>query len=202
MEQETLEDLLCPSQIDVNDFKVYLEKKLTKFELDLFNKWYKLDANSSSYRLDIDFNTYMSSPKALNDDLNKLTQLFLQQFDAIEDNGARLKLKYIKSVQQEELELISQAADPSTIVWVHVVGSGGCYNQFNKARYEQMFDLLKEKVLTHNYKHIKISCSDLKQTSTHLNLINEFLYNALKQLADAFIMDLDKSSIYMMPLSN
>lgn len=55
-EQDTNENLLCPDSIDLNDYRIYLEKSLHKSGLsDLFQKYYKLDKHLQLYKLEVDF---------------------------------------------------------------------------------------------------------------------------------------------------
>lgn len=208
IDQETVEDLLCPDRIDAADFKSHLDKKLNKHELDLFYKWYKpvdVDSGSGYYRLELDF-TSSHGQKSLAEDLNKLCRLLYTHFEDPGDvdeplSHSSLRLKYLKSVQQDELEMISHSvADPNMIVWVHLVGDGGHTDRLNKARYAAMFDLLKVKVLNHNYKQIRAGDTSALLTQ-HLDSINEFLFNSIKLLVDSITADLDKSSISVFSLS-
>lgn len=220
---------MCPDRIDQADYKSHLDKRLSKHEHDLFSKWYKqVDSDgggSSYYRLEIDLNAHK---QLLADDLNKLARVLYAHFGEASTAGettsddcvSSLRLKYLKSVQQDELELISRCADPNMIIWVHLVVVPSTAGEsttatpttsetarFNKARYALIFDLLKDKVLNHNYKQIRLSSSsaaaaDDEAQKQHLVSVNEFLFNSIKLLVDAITLDLDKSAISILPLSN
>lgn len=228
MEQETLDDVLCPERIEASDYKSHLERKLNKHELELFNKWYKpvdMDSGASGhYRLEIDFAaSHGSHTRSMSDDLNKLVRILNAHFIAADNTAPNddLRLKYLKSVQQDELELLSRGvADPNMIVWMHLVSptaarsdettttttttaiEGGNMSELNKARYTLMFDVLKDRVLNHNYKQIRIN-TDTDETllTSQLDSIVEFLFNSIKQLVDGIYTELDKASIGVMSLS-
>lgn len=220
-----MDDLLCPKRIETSDFKNYLEKKLTRHELELFNKCYKpVDSDTNGrgacYRLEIDFAaSHGSHTKSMCDDLNKLVRIMFNHFgDECNDSGGEnLRLKYLKSVQQDELELLTRPglADPNMIVWVHLVSGGENVSataaaaattpglsELNKARYALMFDLLKDNVLNHNYKQIRVSEPTSTAEDTQLlDSIVEFLYNSIKLIVDAITLELDKISVGVMSLS-
>lgn len=219
---ESLDDLLCPKRIDAVDFRSHLDKKLSKHEYDLFTKWYKpvdVDTANGHYRLEIDFSSHSFKSSGV-EELGKLVRLLYTHFENASGNETTedqhlsnsLRLKYLKSVQQDELEMISRRVpDPNTIVWVHLVGGGGggggvsvsgvneAVCKLNKARYAHMFDLLKDKVLNHNYKQIRVGDTDLHRQ--HLDSISDFLFNSIKLIVDSLAADIDKISIGVMSLS-
>lgn len=116
--QESLDDLLCPDQIEINDFKTMLEKKLQGSNLmDLFQKYYKLDKNLQSYKLDIDF----FASDCFTNDLDRLYDFFCKlETEVLNANETSFRLKYLKSIQQQEIEIIVKHADPQSTIWVHM----------------------------------------------------------------------------------
>lgn len=231
MQKETPNDLLCPEQIDMTDFKSKIENLFTSSDLDLFSKWYRLEPKLNKYVLDIDYSSLINNAQAnatLNDELDKLFALFAN-IDNKTSGGefvvgatpddASFQLKYLKSVQQEEIELIANnSADASTIIWIHLTNtqsssmnrsSGGAgpttLATLNPVRYSHLFDLLKDKVLTHNYKQIKVNSvgdsADQKQLNSHVHQMNEFLLDSVKRTIDAFVTELDKNLMNSIALS-
>jgi hypothetical protein len=192
--QETNDNLLCPDRLESNDFRQYIESS-AHFDSTLFNKLYKLDAKSNVYTLAIDFLelTSVEAVNALNADLSRLFEVFASVDDA------SFKQKYIKSIQQEEIEHIVKHADPSSIIWVNLTGSSGESSELNKLRYSHVLNLLQTKVLTHNYKQMYATEEEVRGSGGSQLLsrqsvsLNEFLVNAMKYLIESFIREMNKN---------
>jgi hypothetical protein len=191
--QETNGNLLCPDRLETNDFKQYIENS-PHFDSALFNKLYKLDSSANSYTLVIDFLelTSVEAVNSLNADLSRLFDVFAN----VED--ASFRQKYIKSIQQEEIEHIVRHADPSSVIWINLTGSSGESTELNKLRYSHVLNLLQTKVLTHNYKQMNATEEEVRSSSSQLLSrqgvsLNEFLMNSMKYLIESFIREMNKN---------
>jgi hypothetical protein len=204
IEQEKLEDLLCPDQIDANDFKSLLEKKLQGANLmDLFQKYYKLDKNLQSYRLEIDF----FSAESFEQDLDQLYDFFSKLESEMQIPGeTSFCIKYLKSIQQQEIEIIVKSADPQSIIWVHMTKSDSSYNRsnsadFNQLRYTSILGLLQSKVLTNKYKHFTSENLHSSSNGKPENILNDFIHNTVVSLIDSFAFELNKNQNEMIAMS-
>jgi hypothetical protein len=182
-------DLLLPDKIDSEDYK-----KVSRIQL--FQQYYKLNEKQKSYRLKLDL--FRLSQQ----DLDNLDSL-LHSINELDDN--EFKFKYLKTLQQEEIELITKYADPSSIIWIHLTKSSSSSDQ----RYLYLLEKLQLQVLTHNYKKINSetvinsikkqqtgSTSSSSSTSTTNNeTINEFLLHSIKSLIDSYLNDVNKTLI-------
>ncbi|CAF0715148.1 unnamed protein product [Brachionus calyciflorus] len=203
IEQETLDDLLCPDQIDINDYRNHLEKKLQSLDLiDLFQKYYKLDKNLQSYCLEIDF----FNSQSFCDDLKRLYDFFIKiEVEFLSQNETSFRLKYLKSIQQQEIEIIVKHSDPQSIIWVNMTKSDANYNRsnsvdFNQMRYTNILNLLQSKVLTNKYKHFSSENLHSSSQGPPENVLNEFIYNSVKALIDNFTIELIKNQNEMIAL--
>jgi hypothetical protein len=151
---------------------------LSKDEFELFNRYYKKSSATSSYYLVVDYFSLNSS--SINE-LDALYSLLKRKFELNESSSSggadlaayssslatRLKLKYLKSLQQEEIDLIvNNSKDSSLIIWLHLASLSstnekyiGSNADFNQLRYKSVLNLLQSKVLGENYKRIILSGS-------------------------------------------
>ena len=183
------DDLLLPDKIEIEDYK-----KVSRIQL--LQQYYKLNDKQKYYRLKLDF------LRLNQQDLSNLDSL-LHSMNEIDDN--EFKFKYLKTLQQEEIELITKYADPSSIIWIHFTKSSSSSDQ----RYLYLLEKLQLQVLTHNYKKINNetvnnlnkkqptgSTSSSSSTSTSNNeTINEFLLHSIKSLIDTYLNDINKTLI-------
>lgn len=104
---------------------------------------------------------------------------------ALADNDS-LSLKYIKSAQQEEIELVCSHTDPAQILWLNLNNdSSSSRTRLNQMRFETSLKLLQSHVLAHNYKETTLS--ELNSTSSE-----QFVYTSVKQLVEQYVEDLNK----------
>lgn len=199
LENEGKENLLCPEQIDLDDYLNFIEKLFDKDELKLFHKWYKLNDKKKIYALELNFSNEQSNSSQINE-LNKLLNIFYNKFDQVLNSSENLKLKYLKTIQQDEIEFISNnQVDTLSIVWFHVTNSndngsssGESINKFNQLRYRNLLHLLQSQVLTQNYK--SLSREDLYSNDLNANkkILEEFISGSIKDLLDRYIDELNK----------
>ena len=198
--------LLCPDSIDLDDYKRFIEKTLGKEDMSLFNRLYKKETKSDDkqkYKLVVDFfnSDSANSLANVNDDLTSMLGVFKSRFADSDEEGRAFKLKYLKSIQQEEIELAIQNVQDSSIVWFHLTSSltnaftsaesassSASGLTFNQLRYKTILNSLQSKVLAHNYKHISVDESCPKsQMSEHEKTMNEFIFSSVKAQLDAYM---------------
>ena len=205
-ESEELDNLLLPDQIDLTDYVEYIKPSLGHETLNLFNKWYKKSDNST---LELNIN-FLNFPNAeyeseLENELQTLLEALILKL-----NDSH-QIKYIKSIQQEEIELIlNHVDDPTSIVWFHLQKTDttsekndenqlstitSIIRNLNNQRYSRILDLLEEKVLAHNYKNEEINNSlDEEALMQVKQSMNDFVCDSIKLLLDGFKSDYDKHS--------
>lgn len=197
--------MLCPDQIDENDYKNLIEKKLYLSNLaDLFHKYFKLDKSMQSYRLEIDF----FDLDLFDNDMDVLCEFFkkLENESIDPSNETSFGLKYLKSIQQQEIEIIVNNAEPQAIIWVHMtkVDSGinsTSLSEFNSLRYNKMLRLLQSKVLTNKYKHFTGENLNSSSHGSPQNILNDFIFNTVKSLIDKLTFELNKNQEEFIALS-
>jgi len=207
-EFEDENNLLCPERIELNDFKRYFQASLDKNESDLFYNWYKLNQNENVYVLDYNYHLNQTTTTTESWNLNELDKLFeilKAKLDEYKTNDASeidaIKMKYFKSIQQDEIELITRHAEPNSIVWFHLISPAKVNtSKLNRTRYSNTLELLQTKVLKHNYKKVQLNfpnlASDEDMSKTvqvaYEKQMNDFLFNSIKLLLDNYINDLNK----------
>lgn len=197
-EGEEVHNLLLPQSIDLGDFRKNIESALKSSDLDIFNKWYTLNSSNTAYELRINFLNDQNAAyeTELELELKKLLDAFILSFTD------PLRLQYIKSIQQEEIELIlNHVVDPTSIIWCHI--QNVCPNeeendessenlmsivkQLNRQRYAKILDLLESQVLLPNFKNLELDNSTLKNDSKEkIQVMNDFLSDSIKSLLDSF----------------
>ena len=205
---EEEENLLLPEQIELADFKESIETVLDKEELDLFKKWYKLNksshnSNNNAYKLKINF-LKTQNQNELEHELKILLEAFLAKLDE------ELKLKYLKTIQQEEIELIlNHVNDPTSIIWFHLNKNNPndglledesspvteLIKNLNRQRYSKILDLLESQVLAHNYKSLELE-NNIKNeqiSKQHIQTMNDFLCQSIKLILDTIKSEYGKS---------
>ena len=123
-----------------------------------------------------------------------------------------VQIKYIKSIQQEEIELIldRKIEDPTSIVWFHLIKTDttsdkndestlstltSTIRSLNNKRYLKILDLLESQVLTHNYKNIEIDNNLEDEAIVQAkHSMNDFISESIKLLLDVFKSEFDKHS--------
>ena len=190
--QESVDGLLCPEFILPSDYKQVCE---SSSESALFAKWYRNGA------LSLDFLHMTSKDLA---ELSRLAALL------VESGDSTFRLKYVKSIQQEEIEHIVKHADANSVIWVNLKGaassSATTCTDLNRERYEHVLRLLQTKVLTHNWKQIESNEGEVRKNSVQLvasqNLtLDEFLTNAMRYLIESFMRELNKNYFRTFALS-
>jgi Ni,Fe-hydrogenase maturation factor len=110
-----------------------------------------------------------------------------------------LKLKYLKTIQQEEIELIMDHADPTTIVWFELSSTPkqrtSTIDTFHYLRFQIVLNALQSKVLAHNYKQCTIDSTTNNNTGTNLlteieKTMNNFVYQSIQCLVDNYLKEL------------
>jgi hypothetical protein len=199
-EEEDESNLLCPIEIESTDCERFIINCMNKQELELFNRYYKKSSTTSNYRLHVD---YFSLNNSNTSELDALFALLKRKFELDESSSSsvtgdsltnRLKLKYLKSIQQEEIELIvNNAKDSSLIIWLHLASLsntnekniGNNFN-LNQLRYKSVLNLLQSKVLGENYKRITLmnstseesrSSSTVSTSSSHHNIHHQHYHH-------------------------
>lgn len=114
-------NLLCPEQIDLDDYRKFVERALNKDELTLFNRLYKKQSDKQTLKLNVDYFN-VDSVNYLANLLNDLNSMLTTLKSRIDDDeaGMQFKLKYLKSLQQEEINLAINNVHESSIVWFHL----------------------------------------------------------------------------------
>lgn len=126
----------------------------------------------------------------------------------------------MKSIQQDEIEIIINNADPQSIIWAHLTkaeeATPNTPNKssnilFNKQRYSNILNLLQTKVLTNKYKQIQLCFEPEHNSSENENndvylakyktCLNEFIFNSVKNLIDIFVIELNKNQSESFALS-
>ncbi|RNA27285.1 NACHT and WD repeat domain-containing 2-like [Brachionus plicatilis] len=197
IEEENWDELLCPDTIDESDYKNLLERKLLMSNLtDLFHKYYKLDKTMQSYRLEI----YFFESEVFDKDMKVLYEFFRKAENESVEPGNEMSfgLKYLKSIQQQEIEIIVSHAEPQSIIWVHMTKvdfafNRTCSNEFNGLRYTKMLRLLQSKVLTNKYKHFAGESLNSSSHGSPQTILNDFIYNSVKSLIDKLTFELNKN---------
>ena len=189
--------LLLSEEIEVKDYEVYFKKDFNERELSLFHKWYSVDKyEKSMYKLN------ETNLLNLSSDLNELDELFqsirikypLNETD--NNNEEVLSLKYLKSIQQEEIELVVKHIDPSSIIWLKLTDSKqNNLSRFNQIRFQSVLKLLQSHVLAHNYKECQLS-----EVAAE-NVFSNFLFNSINALIDNYLENLCKKQCYTNVLS-
>jgi hypothetical protein len=174
----------------VKDYETYFKKDFNEREHSLFHKWYSVDKyEKSKYRLN---DTNLSN---LSSDLNELDELYhsvrtkypLNEDDNNERNEESLSLKYLKSIQQDEIEFVVKHIDPSSIIWLNLTDSAKKnLSRFNQNRFQSVLKLLQSHVLAHNYKECQLS--EIKAE----NVFSNFLYSSINALVDSYMENLSK----------
>lgn len=201
-----MDELLCPDKIDENDYKNLIEKKLHLSNLsDLFHKYFKLDKKLQSYKLEIDF---FDSTELFNKDMDVLYDFFrkLENESIDPSNELTFGLKYLKSIQQQEIEIIVNNAEPQAIVWVHMTkvdpeNKSTNLSEFNGLRYNKMLRLLQSKVLTNKYKHFAGENLNSSSNGSPQNILNDFIFNTVKSIIDKLTFELNKNQDEIIALS-
>ena len=202
LENEDKGNLLCPELIDQDDYLNYIEKLFDKDELKLFHKWYKLNDKKKIYTLELNFSNEQSNSSQINE-LNKLLDIFYNKFDQALNSSENLKFKYLKTIQQDEIEFITNNhADTISIVWFHITNSNDngdsssnlseSIKKFNQLRYRNLVHLLQSQVLTQNYKNLSKDELYSNDLNTNKKLLEEFLLGSIKDLLDRYIDELNK----------
>lgn len=194
--------LLLTDKIDVNDYECYFRKDFNERQLSLFLKWYTVDQDEKTkYRLN-ETNLFNSSAA----DLNELDELYhavrtkypLNATTTAAANSntdgdsksceTNLSLKYLKSIQQEEIELVVKHIDPSSIVWLNLNDSKKTnqLSPFNQTRFQAILKLLQSHVLAHNYKECLLS------DAANENVFSKFLFNSINTLIESYIENINK----------
>ena len=237
--EEDEKNLLCPDEIDLTDYEKCLEPILNNNESELFKKWYtKTSDPTKTYRQNFyKLNENFLFNESSNVELDNLFSTLKQKFEhantsnlgtneeansEISNSKFDLKLKYLKSIQQEEIELVVKHLDPSSVVWFNLthqnsvnVNTNSPESKFNFIRYKTVLDLLQKHIFQCNYKECVISEHEVRKTirrnssfsnNSHspLNekLMNEFLYNSIKSLIDNYISELNKKQSNNIVISN
>ncbi len=177
-DNDTASSLLCPENISNNDFKSFIQIKFDQAELDLFLKYYRL--LDDKYVLNT--NESIQDSCAI-DQLEQLLGIFLAKFADCE----ALKQKYLKTIQQAEIEFVLKHINPASIIWL----------KSKRATHlsKSMLDLLQSNVLAHNYREL-----DLKLDAAE-NVVGEFLCTSIKALTDAYLSELNRKQINNFGLS-
>lgn len=197
--------MLCPDQIDECDYKNLLERKLEIANLsELFHKYYKLDKNMQSFKLEIEF----FDSDVFDKEMGVLYEFFRKFENEIVDPGNEISfgLKYLKSIQQQEIEIIVSHAEPQSIIWVHMTKVDSsfnrtCSNELNASRYTKMLRLLQSKVLTNKYRHFAGENLNSSSHGSPQTILNDFIYNSVKSLIDKLTFELNKNQNEIIALS-
>lgn len=208
---------LCPSFIHKDDFDNLIRNKLSSVEIDLFNKWYSLQ-NSSTQLTTIrnqKSNNYFFRNNCLCEanatiELQQLLNVLIIKFNEIDaSEQTNLTEKYLKTIQQEEIELVVKHIDPLAIIWVNLA-----INNTNNTTHNSkaILDLLESHVLAHNYKELKLDNS-VEETSSINTLISQvisgsmlhanskqsaiqnFLQTSICSTIDIYVSELNKTPI-------
>ena len=238
-DDEKAKNLLCPDEIDVIDYEKYLEPTLNEAEAELLKKWYTKTSDCTRtfrqhfYKL----NERFLFDAAFSTELDALFRVLDEKFEKINNennlnedsnnnninneycstNEFDLKLKYFKSIQQEEIELVVKHLDPASVIWFNLTHQFS-FSQVNNSpeakfhfiRYKTVLELLQSHVLAHNYKDCVISEHEARRSLSRMNsasfgnhhshsilsssekTMNEFLYNSIKSLIDSYLSELNK----------
>ena len=189
----------------MTDFVEYIKPSLGHETLNLFNKWYR--KTSDCLELNINFLNFTnpSYENELENELQTLLEALILKLDEA------VQIKYIKSIQQEEIELIlNNVEDPTSIVWFHLQKTDttsdkndenklstitSTIRSLNNQRYSKILDLLESQVLTHNYKNVEIN-NNLEEAALvqAKHTMNDFICESITMLLDGFKSEFDKHS--------
>ena len=208
LEQEN-NDVLCPELFEFEDFKNYIQPNLSKSEIDLFKNWYeqvteKSNENSISYyKLKHQF-LFDSNSSVSTCELDQLLATFQKIFDQNSNENINLKSKYLKSIQQNEIEFAVKHINPAHIVWLNISQSNSAELSVEKTNYKNVLTLLQSHVLVHNYQEFNFNCLNQleNQTGSNEKTVNDFLFDSARALIDAYVLDLNKKQINNYGLSN
>jgi hypothetical protein len=167
---------------------LYISKDFNEKEFSLFNKWYQIDKNENNYKLNLVNNNNNLS------ELDDLLNIFISKYTCnltetttINNEYPQFCFKYLKSIQENEINLVVNHIDPSAIVWLNLTDlKMNEMTRFNQLRFQAVLKLLQSHVLTHNYKECRAD-SILNE-----NILNKFLFNSTKSLIDQFVEDMNK----------
>lgn len=207
------ERYLCPSYINKDDFDNHIRNKLSSIELDLFNKWYALQKSSTQFTTTINYtfkNIFLCEKKA-SIELQQLLDILMIKFDEIDRiEQSNLREKYLKTIQQEEIEFVVQHIDPLAIIWVNIVTNK---NESTTHNSKAILDLLQSHVLAHNYKEWKLDSSHIAENESSVNSlisqvisdsmqadsiqspIQSFLQSSICSIIDIYVSELNKKLI-------
>ena len=112
---------------------------------------------------------------------------------------AHLKQKYLKSLQEIEVELAVKHLNPSSIIWFErttvSIDSGGSVQE------NSILKELQSIVFAHNYKNYKVDDAELSQKlikdETYLTVLSEFINEACRKSIDFYIKQLKPYETYL-----
>ena len=209
LEQES-NDALCPEHFEFDDFKNYIQPNLTKSELDLFKNWYEQVTEKSAYENSICLYKlkhqflFDSSSSACTSELDQLLTIFRKTFEQNNNENINLKSKYLKSIQQNEIEFAVKHINPAHIVWLNISQSNSAELSTEQTNYKNVLTLLQSHVLAQNYQEFNFNCLNQleNQTSSNEKTVNDFLFDSARVLIDNYVLDLNKKQISNYGLSN
>ncbi len=124
-----------------------------------------------------------------NKQLNKLVDLLQKTFKN-NFNLVAFKQKYLKSIQEIEIELAIEHLDSNSIIWFQRTTSNSTQN--NNVEENCIFKALQLKVFSYNYKNFK---TDLLTTQNNNNNNNGYINDSYFNLLNQFIEEACKKSV-------
>ena len=188
---------MCPDRIDKQDY-FKIKEQLTESECELLDSWYKQaepivntccsGVESCYYELKY-FNNLTEHSNTTRAEgikqLNKLLEIFEK---TLKNNLNDLKQKYLKSIQETEVELAIQYLNSYSIIWFEHTKQTDvtvCTEE------NYIFKELQSRVYTRNYKNYKVEvtsskdgANELVNDTAYLESLSQFVDEACKKAID------------------
>jgi hypothetical protein len=199
---ENLDKPLCPHRIDANDFEQFANA-LEKPQRDLVDRWYARKDAHYVLKHFFDFNQATEPIFDQRDNANAQLASLFDLFHETFDNN--LKEKYLKSIQQIEIEYAIQYASKLSIIWLKRTHKPDYVNTTDH-QYSNVLDLLQSHVFADNYKHFVIDSNrldnvddycksgdnddddlDLNDIVGYLDSLNDFVLKRCTHIIDSIV---------------
>ncbi len=164
-------------------------------ESELLDSWYRLidsDYYELKYFNNYNLNEHVNMTRSEgNKQLIKLMEIFQKTL-----TNDCLKQKYLKSLQEIEVELAINYLNPNSIIWFEKTNSTPSTITENT-----ILNKLQSIVFTHNYKNYKLNeeekANELIKNNTYLNTFSQFIDEACKQSIDSLIKEFKPFDTYL-----
>ena len=195
---ESFDKPLCPDRIDKQDY-LDVKKQLNQTESELLDFWYKFVIDTDCYELryfnNLNLNEHVNMTRA--DGNQKLVKL-MEIFQKTLTNDC-LKQKYLKSLQEIEVELAVNYLNPNSIIWFERTNNSNPTTATTTTM-NTILNKLQSIVFTHNYKNYKYDqekADELIKNSIYLNTLSQFIEEACKKSIDFLIKELKPFDTYL-----